>query len=126
MTDDISAAMAECAVARAAAARPLAFSAEAEAETRRRSEAQFRANFPLIPGGWTTCRPAVLKASLMLGDVARAITVAIRPEATEITLDYTKIARLIVERECKFKVARAAGKDPNDVSVADGLVCGEG
>jgi hypothetical protein len=126
MADEVAAAMAECAVARAAAARPLVFSAEAEAETRRRSEAQFRANFPLIPGGWPACRPAVLKASMMLGDVAKAITLAIRPDAKEISLDDTKIARLITERECKFKVAKAAGKNPDDVSVADGLVCGEG
>lgn len=124
MIDEVTMALAECAAARAAAARPLTFSAESEAETRRRSEAQFRANFPLIPGGWTACRPAVLRASMMLGDVGKAITLAIKSGATEISLDDTKIARLIVERECKFKVAKAAGKEPDAVNVSDGLVCG--
>lgn len=123
MTDDIANALAECIAARQAAAAPLKFSAEAAAEANQRSESQFRANLPLIPGGFAAARTNLLRAATLFGAISKAIALFHDPAATEITRDQMASARAVMERECRFKVAAVARKAPDAVGVAEGLVC---
>ena len=119
----IQTALAEIVKARDDAAAPLTFTAEAAKASDDRSEAQFRANLPQVPGGWTTVRDGILKASVLFGEVAKAIARFHDPTATQITLDQMATARGLAEHECKLNVATKKGKHFIEVTVLDGIIC---
>src|SRR5215467_4781254 len=120
---EIQAAVDECIKARAAAAAPLKFNAEALEFANRRSLGQFTANLATA-GGWKGAGPALLKAATLFGATAKAIALFHNPHATEIDLDAAGAARNLVEQECKFGLARSKGKHPTAVNSRDGLICG--
>lgn len=124
--DDIDRALDECEAARAEAAKPLTIHPDATADARERSEAQFRRSLPQIPGGWQTVRRNVLKASSLYGTVGRVLALFHDANATEIMPAQMETARMVIERECKFKIATKKGRPLDKVGARDGLVCGDG
>ena len=122
MADEIDLMLDECDAARAAAALPLVFTDAARLMARNRSEAQFRANIPLIPGGFTKIRSGILKASTLTG--ARAKAFAEFHDSDVIEVEHMARARTEVEKECKIRVGRIVGKPPEAVGVSDGVPCG--
>jgi len=126
VTDEIETAKSEIAIARDYAAAPLVFSSDAADTLSSRDEGQLRANLPRIEGGWATVRDGVLKASGLAGEVARAIALFQDPDATEITVEQGNLARSVAERACKLKLAEVLEKEPDELSVEEGFICGQG
>jgi hypothetical protein len=120
--DEIKRAVKECIAARKAAAAPLVFNAKALKIANQRTLAQFTANLQAV-GGWKVARPALLKASTLFGAVAKAIARFHNPKAKVIGVDEMASARVLMEQECKFKVAKSKKKHPSAVTTSDGLVC---
>lgn len=123
MADQFEQMLAECVAVREEAAGPLTISAQATQEANDRSLAQFRQNLPNVPGGIAAARDSLLRASKLLGALSKSIALFHNPGATEISADAMASARIVVERECRFRVAKAKGKDPADVDVSDGMIC---
>jgi hypothetical protein len=123
MAQDIEAAVAACIKVRNAAAAPLVFSSDATSEANDRTKAQFEKNLPKIQGGFQTVEPAVLKAAGLFGALAKTIALFHDSNAKEISKDDAMTARLAMERACRFKIAKAAGKNPDEVDASEGLVC---
>ena len=125
VTDEVETAKSEIAIAREYAAAPLLFSSDAATELSERDDGQLRANLPRIVGGWTTVRDGVLRAAALNGEIAKTLARFEDPEATEIKLEHATIARTVTERACKLKLARDQQKDPDELGVEEGFVCGE-
>jgi hypothetical protein len=123
MANEIDDALAAIVAARNEAAKPLVFTDEAGAASDRRSRSQFEASLPLIDGGFETVRVGLLRASILFGEVAKAVAKFHDPNATHITLDQMNSARAFIERECRLRLAEKEGKRAEDVNVLDGLVC---
>jgi hypothetical protein len=123
MPGEIETAVDECIKARAQAAAPLTFNAEALKFANERTLAQFTANLALA-GGWRAAGPALLKAATLFGATAKAIALFHNSRATEIDIDAAAGARKTVEEECKFGLAKRTGKHPTAIKSSDGLVCG--
>ena len=121
---EIEAALAEIVIARDAAAAPLAFTEEAAEASDEMSRSQFRANLPLIPGGFASIRQGLLAASALFGSTAKALAQFQDIKATEITLTQMELAREFAEQACRMRLGEAKGKDPSTVDVSDGLACG--
>ena len=124
MPDEFDAVLDECDAARAEAALPLKFTEEARLQARNRSEAQFRANVPLIPGGFTKIKSGILRASTLTGALAKAFALCHDPDAVDISPKIMARARTEVEKECKIRVGAKLGKPPEAVGVSDGVPCG--
>ena len=122
MADEIKLALKACIAARSTAAKPLVFNAKALKMANQRTLAQFSANLAAV-GGWKAAGPALLKASTLFGSVAKAIARFHNPKAKVIGVDDMASARVLMEQECKFKIAKSKKKHPNAVSTSDGLVC---
>jgi hypothetical protein len=123
MAEDIKAAVNECIQAREKAAAPLKFNAEALRLANDRTLAQFTANLERA-GGFKAAGPALLRASILFGATAKAIALFHNERATEIGVDEMASARMLMEKECKFGLARRKGKHHTAVTAADGLLCG--
>jgi hypothetical protein len=121
---EIEAALAEIVIARDAAAAPLTFTEEAAEASDETSRSQFRANLPLIPGGFASIRKGLLSASALFGSTAKALAQFQDVRATEITLSQMELAREFAEQACRLRLGEARGKDPATVDVSDGLACG--
>ena len=126
MADEIDAALDACDAARAEAALPLRFTEEARLMLRNRSDAQFRANLPLIEGGFQRIKKGILRASTLTGSLAKAFQLFHDPTAKEIVLQHAVRARVEIEKECKIRVGAKLGKPPEAVGVSDGIPCGGG
>lgn len=122
--DEIDLALDECEAARAEAAKPLTIDPEATAIARERSEAQFRQSLPQIEGGWQRVRKNVLRASTLYGTIGRTLALFHDPNATVIRAEQMATARIVVERECRFKIATHSGRPLDTVGAREGLVCG--
>jgi hypothetical protein len=123
MSEDIKAAVNECINAREKAAAPLKFSAEALKQANDRTLAQFTANLEAA-GGWKAAGPALLRASTLFGSTAKAIALFHNEHATEIGVDEMADARNLMEKQCKFGLAKRKGKHPTALRASDGLLCG--
>jgi hypothetical protein len=109
--------------ARAAAAAPMTFAADADREANERTRAQWEANLTAI-GGWDVAGENLLRAATLFGRLARAFQEFRRPGSTVIDLDQMRKARTIMEETCQFRVAMARKKAPGTATVADGVACG--
>ena len=125
MAEDIQAAVNQCIKAREEAAAPLKFNAEALKLANDRTLGQFTANLATA-GGWKKAGPALLRASTLFGATAKAIALFHNERATEISVDEMAKARELMEKECRFGLARRTGKHPTAVTAGDGLLCGGG
>lgn len=123
MADDIQAAVDACIQARENAAAPLKFNAQALQMANERTLAQFTANLETA-GGWKAAGPALLRASTLFGATAKAIALFHNEHATEIGVDEMADARMLMEKECKFGLAKKKGKHHTVVTARDGLLCG--
>ena len=124
VTDEVETAKSEIAIAREYAAAPLLFSSEAATLLTDRDDGQLRANLPRIEGGWTTVREGVLRAAGLTGEVAKVLARFENENAEEITEEQANLARTVAERACKLKLAKDQQKDPDELSVEQGYVCG--
>jgi hypothetical protein len=124
VTDEVGAAKSEIAIAREYAAAPLLFSNEAATLLTQRDDGQLRANLPRIVGGWTTVRDGVLRAAGLTGEIAKTLARFEDTEAEEITVEQATLARTVAERACKLKLAKDQQRDPDELSVEQGYVCG--
>lgn len=123
MAENIQAAVDQCIRAREEAAAPLKFNAAALKFSNDRTLHQFTANLAAA-GGWEAAGPAMLRAATLFGATAKAIALFHNPRATEIGLDEAGTARDVMERECRFGLAKRKGKHHTEIGVADGLICG--
>jgi len=120
---EIADALAAITKARDAAARPLTFNAKAAKESDDRSVGQFRANLPLVRGGFPSVKDGLVEASRLFGTIAKAIAKFQDPGATEISVEQMRIARAAAERACKLTLATKKRKSIESVSASDGLLC---
>jgi len=123
MAVDIKAAVNQCIKARENAAAPLKFNAEALEAANARTLAQFTANLETA-GGWEAAGPALLRASTLFGATAKAIALFHNEHATEIGVDEMADARTLMEKQCRFGLAKRKGKHHTALSARDGLLCG--
>ncbi|HXI29537.1 MAG TPA: hypothetical protein VNG89_13960 [Vicinamibacterales bacterium] len=127
MPDDpdpaIQAALDAIVIARDAAAAPLVFTPDAAKASDDRSIAQFRANLPLVNGGFAVVKEGMLHASALFGALAKTIAQFDDPAATVINLEQMSIARTAAERACKLTLARTLNKALESVSATDGHIC---
>ena len=120
---EIAAALDAIVKARDAAARPLKFSKAAAEQADKRSVGQFRANLPVIPGGFASVKKGLVDASKLFGSMAKSIAKFQNPAAKEISVEQMEIARAAAERACKLTIASKKKKSLESVSAPDGLVC---
>jgi hypothetical protein len=124
VTDEVETAKQEIAVAREYTAAPLLFSSEAATLLTDRDDGQLRANLPRIVGGWATVRDGVVAAARLTGEIAKMLARFENANAEEIAVEQATLARTVAERACKLKLAKDQQKDPDDLSVEQGYVCG--
>jgi hypothetical protein len=124
MAGEIDTALAEIASARNYAAQPLTFTTDASDLLEERGRGQLEATLPDIAGGWETVRDAILSAAGLVGEVAKAVALFQDANATEINVEQAALARTVAERACRLKLAADLQKDPEDLDVSDGWVCG--
>lgn len=109
--------------ARNKAAEPLKFSAAAAKVSDDRSKGQFRANLPVIQGGFASIKEGLLAASTLFGSLAKALAQFENPDAKEISVEQAQFAREMAERQCKLRVAKKLNKSEAQVKAADGIPC---